>query len=121
MSAQSNTPSKREVTVDMDGQQMTLKKYVLGIYLRGTAVIPEDQLEELQKRHLAHLDSLAKTGVLLMAGPFENGGDKRGLMLFDVGTKEEAAPLMDSDPAVKAGRMTYELIEWWTKPGVTLK
>jgi uncharacterized protein YciI len=64
---------------------------------------------------------LGKSGVLLMAGPFENGGDKRGLMLFDVGTKEEAAPLMDSDPAVKAGRMTYELIEWWTKPGVTLK
>ena len=50
---------------------------------------------------------------MVLAGPFGDGGDLRGLFFYDVKTMEEARELVDSDPAVKAGRLRVELHPWW--------
>jgi uncharacterized protein YciI len=48
-----------------------------------------------------------------VAGPFLDGGDIRGIYIFDVKTVEEAQALTETDPAIKAGRLTMELHPWY--------
>lgn len=70
----------------------------------------QDSVEamKIQELHLAHLDSLATTGKLIVAGPFQDGGEHRGLLIFDVETVEEALELESKDPAVQSGRLKME-------------
>jgi hypothetical protein len=39
-----------------------------------------------------------------------------GLSIFACGL-EEAAQLNDGDPSVEAGRLSYDLMEWWVAEG----
>jgi uncharacterized protein YciI len=73
------------------------------------------KIEELQKQHLAHINRMAETGDLVLAGPFlEQTGDSAlaGLFIFKVESIQTARELTQSDPAVKAGRLVYEVIPW---------
>ncbi len=73
------------------------------------------EIEELQRQHLAHINRLAETGELVLAGPFiEQSGDKAlaGLFIFKVESEKAARELTESDPAVKAGRLVYEIYPW---------
>jgi hypothetical protein len=40
----------------------------------------------------------------------------RGLSIFACGP-EEASRLSDGDPSVQAGRLAYEVMEWWVAAG----
>ena len=114
-------PMQREFNMPYRDSTITMKKYVMCIYTKGAS---RDQSEEdameLQKAHLAHQDELADKGLLIVAGPFDGDHDKRGILIFDVGTVEEAEPYVKEDPMVKAGRLNYELLPWWTMKGATL-
>lgn len=99
-----------------------MKKYVFGMYKRGSNTdIDTAQLNKIQAAHLNHLSEMSKTGKLLIAGPIEGNNDLRGLLFFNVKDIKEAEELVLQDPAVKAGRLTYELYYWWTAKGSTLK
>ena len=76
------------------------------------------ELEELQARHLAYLDSLHERGDLLLAGPFSDQKDetKRGLGVFRT-SLEETQRLMAEDPSVRAGRIAIEAMTWLTPKG----
>lgn len=91
-----------------------MKRYVFGLLMTGDN---RDQdsitIAEIQKGHMAHINFMAKTGKLVMAGPFENGGEYRGILLFDVETLDEAIELASKDPAVIAGRLKLKAIQWW--------
>jgi uncharacterized protein YciI len=50
---------------------------------------------------------------LIVAGPFLDGGDLKGVFVFDVRTVGEAKALVETDPAVIAGRLTMELHPWY--------
>jgi len=56
--------------------------------------------------HLAAMRRRFDQGSLLLGGPFEGGG---GIAVLDVGDEDEARRLLDSDPAVCAGVLGYEL------------
>ena len=94
--------------------------YVLGLLYRGDKWTPEktEETAKIQEAHLANIGRLAKEGKLILAGPFEGGGDLRGLFLFDVTTVEEARALADTDPAVQAGRLRVDLIQWYGPKGI---
>jgi uncharacterized protein len=79
---------------------------------------PQARLDELQQQHLAHLAALHARGVLLLAGPFGDRTDEslRGLCVLDLGL-DETRELMAEDPSVRAGRMTPDVISWWTPRG----
>jgi len=99
-----------------------MKKYVFGMYKRGENTnIDTAQLKEIQAGHLKHLGELAKLGKLCLAGPIDGKGDLRGLLVFNVKNIEEAEELIKKDPAVIAGRLTYELYYWWAAKGSSLK
>jgi uncharacterized protein YciI len=80
--------------------------------------LSEEALDALQARHLAYRAELRRTGVLVVNGPLDEQSDValRGLSIFACGI-EEARRLSDADPSVQAGRLTYDVFEWWVAAG----
>ncbi len=68
---------------------------------------------QLQRAHLDNITRLAEAGKLVLAGPFLDNGDLRGIYIFDVPTIEEAIELTQTDPAIKAGRLIMEMHPWY--------
>jgi uncharacterized protein YciI len=79
---------------------------------------PDDELDALQARHLAYRAELGRRGVLVANGPFDEQSDPsfRGMSVFAC-EPAEAARLSDEDPSVVAGRLAYEVMEWWVAAG----
>jgi uncharacterized protein len=62
------------------------------------------ETEELQKAHLANINRLAELKKLVVAGPFGDNGQLRGIFVFKVASLAEAKSLAETDPAVQAGQ-----------------
>ena len=78
----------------------------------------DEELDELQSRHLAYRAELRQRGVLVVNGPLGEQSDEslRGLSIFAC-SLEEAARLSDADPSVQAGRLACDVMEWWMAAG----
>jgi uncharacterized protein YciI len=100
-----------------EGMPEDMEVLFLGLLRRGPTwtadVTPE--VEALQEAHLANIERMRRSGELLVAGPFGDDGDLRGVYIFRVASMEEAIGLTDTDPAVQAGRLKFELHPWWVK------
>ena len=91
------------------------------VVLRRPAEAPEmsdEELDALQSRHLAYRAELRRTGVVVANGPFEEQSNPsyRGMSIFAC-DPAEAARLSDGDPSVVAGRLAYDVMEWWVGAG----
>lgn len=82
----------------------------------GDGATPE--VQELQKAHLANINRLAEMKKLVVAGPFGDDGNLRGIFVFRVGSLQEAQDLCATDPMIKAGRLAVELHPWQVPEGV---
>ena len=96
--------------------------YYVGLLYRGPSWSPEDTPERraIQEGHLANIQRLADEGKLLLAGPFTDGAELRGLFVFQVASLEEAKAMCDTNPAVKAGRLRVELHPWYSAKGISV-
>ena len=76
------------------------------------------ELDTLQAKHLAYRAELRRGGVLVVNGPFDGQSDAsyRGMSIFAC-DPVEAARLSDADPSVVAGRLAYDVMEWWVAEG----
>ena len=76
--------------------------------------MPEAELDALQARHLAYRAELHRQGILVVNGPLIEQSDPslRGLSIFATDPKE-ATRLSAGDPSVLAGRLAFEVMEWW--------
>lgn len=94
-------------------------RYVFGLLVSAGATghTPE-QLKEIQAGHMAHINKMAGTGKLVLAGPFANPDARRGVFLFKLDTREEAAKLAADDPAIQAGRLKLETFFWIVPTGI---
>lgn len=63
--------------------------------------------------HMNNIKKMADDGKLAVAGPFENGGNHRGLFILNVATFEEAKALLENDTAIKEKYLEPELIQWY--------
>lgn len=98
----------------------TMKEYVLCIYTRGVnRAQSTEEAAGLQKEHLAHIANLKSKG-LILAGPFGDDGEKRGVLLFDLPSASEAEEFVDQDPMVTAGRLAFECNTLWLAKGTLL-
>lgn len=90
-----------------------LKTYYM-VLLKSGPVRNQDSLEveKIQNAHLANIGKLFDEKLLVLAGPFLDEGSYKGIFLFDVPTEEEAEQLVMTDPAVIAGRLSYEIHPW---------
>lgn len=119
ISAQTDNP--REFTHEENGVTYTMKQYVFCMYLSGTDRSQgEEEGAAIQENHLAHLGKLEEEHYLIMAGPFGDDTEKRGILLFDLETVEEASELVGDDPAVKANRLDFECHPLWLAKGTEL-
>ena len=101
-------------------EEWEMATYQVAFLRRGPAWTPAStpELEKLQAAHLAHIGKMAETGKLIIAGPFSDGGDLRGMFIFRVDTVEEAKALVEQDPAVKAGRLVLEWHPWFAAKNI---
>ncbi len=104
----------RELAEDLGADQYGMKKYVFTFLRKGTnRNLSEEEARELQIAHLNNINRMAEERKLIVAGPFLDDGDIRGIYIFDVETIEEAEKLTGSDPAIQAGVLTMEFKEWY--------
>lgn len=95
-----------------------MKRYVFALLMAGPNRDQDSVTSaQIQADHLKHLNKMANSGKLIVAGPFENGGEYRGVLIFDVETEQEAQELASEDPAIKTGRLVIKTIPWWTAKG----
>lgn len=118
------TPTNAQQTNKAEKPKYEMKQYWFVMLTKGkdrdkitdTAII-----NKLQAGHMANMQVMADMGKLMVAGPFGDDGNWRGIFIFDAASKEEVEKLLQTDPAIKAGRLDYEIHPWWTAKGTTFK
>lgn len=95
------------------------KQYVFVIYNR-----PDDRpdfddefSEKTQAAHMAYNFEMMDKHKLLVAGPFEDGGKMRGILIFDRTDMDEVKRIVGADPWAKAGGLEAEFLSLWTMQG----
>jgi uncharacterized protein YciI len=94
--------------------------YFVGILKRGpkwTAEVTEET-KKLQAGHMANIRKMAEAGKLIVAGPFTDNTDIRGLYIFMADTIDEVKTMVAQDPAVQAGRLAVEVKPWFAAKGI---
>lgn len=118
----SYSQTKREFEMPEGDTVYVMKMYYMCLLYKGNTRDQDSATTaKIQEQHLAHTEKLAQKGIIQMAGPFGHNGDLRGIFIYDVDTKEEAENYANADPAIKAGRLRYEIYPWWCAKGTTLK
>lgn len=96
-----------------------MRKYVMAFLKRGPNRSQDSvTAANLQRAHMENIGRMAKEGKLVLAGPFLDDGELRGIYVFNVETIEEAKALTETDPAIKAGRLVMELHPWYGSAAV---
>lgn len=98
---------------------LTQVTYYFAFLKRGPKWSAESTPETaaLQAAHMAHIQSMAATGKLVIAGPFAKAPPYSGVFVFKVGSLEEAKSMAEADPTVKAGRLVIEVHPWSVPKG----
>jgi uncharacterized protein YciI len=91
-----------------------MKKYVMAFLSTGPNKIEDSTArQQLQMAHLKNIVRLAGEGKLVLAGPFMDDQNIRGIFIFNVESVEEARKLTETDPAIKAGTLQMDLRPWY--------
>lgn len=99
----------------LGADQYGMKSYVLVILKTGpNGALSKEERQKLFEGHMANIKRLAAEGKLVVAGPLAKNEQRyEGIFVFNVAKIEEAAPLLNSDPAVAAGLLGYEAYGWY--------
>jgi len=94
--------------------------YVVGFFHRGPQAGKGDpaEAERMQEGHLANFGKLVEAGKLIVAGPFSDNTELRGMLIFKISSVDEARALMEADPLLQSGRLTLELHPWFAGAGL---
>lgn len=113
--------AQREFKMQEGDTTYVMKRYVFMLLNEGPKR-GQDSLTsaKIQEGHMKHLNEMAQTGKLVIAGPFDGGGKYRGILIFDVDSLAEAIRMESTDPAVVSGRLEMQAIYWWAAKGSKL-
>ena len=100
-------PAKAQSTQPSDAKKLTF----LVVYSPGPAWVKGKPAQQQPlKEHFAYLVELYRKGILKFGGPFADGSG--GAAVIEAATPNEAAALIQNDPAAKAGIMVPKITEW---------
>jgi uncharacterized protein len=117
-------PIDREGNRRAEGAKLPpMTHYVLGLFRRAPDARPisEEEAGAIQEAHTANILRLTKEGKLLTAGPFEEDGALRGVLIFSTDSVDRARETMGSDPAIVAGRLVLDLYTWFSPQGLSVE
>ncbi len=77
--------------------------------------------EKIQEGHMANITRLSKEEKLLVAGPFMDDTDWRGIFILKCKDQKECEALMQTDPAIASGRLVAEIHPWMTGKNCVFK
>jgi uncharacterized protein YciI len=108
------TEFDKDLAEALDADEYGMKIYVIAFLKKGpNRNLDSTAANALQRAHINNITRLAKDNKLVVAGPFIDDGDIRGIYIFDVKSVEDAKILTESDPAIKAGSLEMELHLWY--------
>ncbi len=129
LKAQNSTTQKeaskaetKQTTPTEEGFEM--KQYFFVMLTKGERrheITDTTVLKKLQEGHINNINRLANEGKIILAGPFGDDGNWRGIFVFNVPTQAEVEQLLKTDPAIAAGRLAYEIHPWWTAKNCMFK
>lgn len=81
--------------------------------------ISKEEGDRIQAAHIANIQRLHAEKKIAYAGPLEDfsGRNVRGIFILRTASLEEAKTWVDTDPAVKAGRLKPEYLKWYVEKG----
>src|SRR5580698_5711529 len=87
-----------------------MTSYVIGLYHRvaNRRDLPEQEANRIQEGHMAKIRQMTERGEIITAGPFEEDGELRGILIFSTGSITHARELFVDDPATQTGRIVLE-------------
>ncbi|MDR9364340.1 MAG: YciI family protein [Balneolaceae bacterium] len=110
----SDTGYNHELAEELGADDYGMRQYVMAFLKTGPNPSTDStEAMKLQRTHLDNIRRMAEAGDLLLAGPFMDDGEVRGIYVFDVRTVEEARKLTETDPAIRAGALEMELHPWY--------
>src|SRR5215831_2246035 len=77
-------------------------------------ITPSDRRTILQQ-HFGNVLAMMEAGEMVIAGPLRDQNDLSGIFILRTASAEEATNWVNTDPAVKAGLMAFELHPWWSQ------
>lgn len=119
---QSNAHQYNKEWADALGaDKIGMRKYVIAYLKKGSKRdhSPEEAAR-IQREHMENITKLAEEGKLILAGPFMDDGDIRGIFVFDVEDLDKAREWTATDPAIQAGRLEMELHPWYGSASLRL-
>lgn len=113
--------SQREFKMQDGDTTYVMKRYVFMLLNEGPKRDQDSVTSaKIQEGHMKHLNEMASTGRMVIAGPFENGGKHKGILIFDVDSISQAIRMESTDPAILSGRLEMQAIYWWAAKGSKL-
>jgi uncharacterized protein YciI len=84
------------------------------------------ETKRLHQEHVNYVVSLLDSGKAILGGPFTDGGEIDGVVIFRAASAEEAKGRAEADPSVASGFRVAEMHQWWSedifgKPSKPLK
>ena len=99
-----------------------MKAYILVILKTGTNTSTDKAVRDsCFAGHMANMGRMVDMGKLVVAGPLgKNDKTYRGIFILNVATMEEAAELLQTDPAIHAAYLEPELYKWYGSAALPL-
>ena len=112
-------PVKAQTNIEDEYQ---MKQYFM-VFLKAGSNRTQDSVtvSKIQEGHLNNIRRLFNEKKLLIAGPFLDEGLYKGIFIFDVTTVEEVNQLLTTYPAIKAGRLDYEIHPWFGPGNIVIQ
>jgi len=105
-----------ELATELGADDYGMRSYVMVVLKTGpkdAEITDAEERKRIFSGHFSNMKTLAEAKKLVLSGPFVEGGEKRGLYIFNVPTIEEAEALVKTDPAVAAGIFVPEFTKYY--------
>lgn len=121
VNAQQPAAFDEELANRLGADELGMKTYMMVILATGAETeLSEAQKSDVFKGHFSNMTKLATENKLVIAGPFVKAEPKRGLFVFNTDDRAVAEQWVQSDPAVIAGLLDYEIYEIYSSAALMI-